>query len=35
MRIFKHKNRQIISFIIVKINIIACFNIRLSFSYKI
>jgi len=35
VRVFEHKNRQIISFIIVEINIIVCFNIQLSFFYKI
>ncbi len=35
MRIFEHKNQQIINFVIVEINIIACFDMQLNFSYKI
>ncbi len=31
---FEHKNRQIINFVIVEINIIACFDISLNSSYK-
>ncbi len=34
MRIFEHKDRQIINFVVVKIDIIVCFNIQLSSFYK-